>query len=221
MLKPAVQKEYDVLLKNCPELSVCADAILGAYNGLISCYDRGGKVLCCGNGGSAADAEHIVGELMKGFKLPRVLPTAEAKAFADKFDADGAFMVKNLQKALPAVSLVSSSAITTAFANDVAPDMVFAQLVYGYARPGDVFIGLTTSGNSKNILYAAMAARVSGAFVVGMTGETGGALAPLCDAAIKVPSRETFRIQEYHLPVYHALCSMVEIHYFGEGAESV
>jgi len=193
------------LLERYPALEVCAQQIGAARDLLIATYEAGGKVLVCGNGGSAADSEHIVGELMKGFLSCRKVCDERIPAHL----RDG------LQGALPAISLPSQSSILSAFINDVDPDMMYAQLVYGYAKEGDVLIGISTSGNSKNVVYAAEVAKALGAKVIALTGEGGGKVAALSDAAVTVPACETYKIQEYHLPVYHYLCAAVEKHFFG------
>ena len=210
-----VKHHMDDLLARHPALSVCEADIWAAFDILINTYENGGKVLVCGNGGSAADSEHIVGELMKGFLLPRRLSEEACAAIADAAGDEGAYIAGNLQGGLPAISLVSHSALSTAFANDMAPDMVFAQQVYGYARPNDTLIGISTSGNSKNVLYAAKVAKALGVCTIALTGEAGGSIAEASAAAVKVPSSSTPVVQEYHLPVYHALCAMVEEAFFG------
>jgi len=202
------------LLTRLPALSVCAADLYSAYDLLVQSYSNGGKLLVCGNGGSAADAEHIVGELMKGFMLSRKLDAAQREKLAQAAGDDAQYICDSLQGGLPAISLVSHSALSTAFANDVAPDMVFAQQVYGYARPGDAFIGLSTSGNSPNVIYAAKVAKAMGMVTIGFTGESGGALAGVCDVTLKAPSASTPMIQEFHLPLYHTLCMMVETMFF-------
>jgi len=191
-----------------PALAICRDDIIKAYKVLISCYKNGGTVLICGNGGSAADSEHIVGELMKGFLKKRPLPAA------DKEKIDDDTLSFNMQGALPAISLVSQTSIATAFMNDVEPNMVFAQQVYGYRNESNVLIGITTSGNSKNIVNAVKVANAFKMNTIGMTGETGGVLSSLCTVTLKAPEKETYRVQEYHLPIYHALCAMVESEFF-------
>jgi D-sedoheptulose 7-phosphate isomerase len=175
-------------------------------------------VLICGNGGSAADSEHIVGELMKGFKLKRPIPQTARAALARLFPEKGADLADHLQGALPAISLTGHPALSSAFANDVRADMVYAQQVYGYGRPGDMLIALSTSGNSTNILNAAKIAKAFGMAVLGMTGQGGGKLSELSDVCIRVPAEETYRVQELKLPVYHALCAMLEEEFFGEAA---
>ena len=205
-----IQKHMDDLLMRYPALDACAADIWAAFDILLNTYENGGQLLVCGNGGSAADSEHIVGELMKGFLLPRKLDDGARAQIASAAGADADYIADNLQGGLPAISLVSHSALSTAFSNDVAPDMVFAQQVYGYAKINDALIGISTSGNSKNVLYAVKVAKALGAFTIALTGEAGGTIAEAADVAIKVPSSSTPVIQEYHLPVYHALCAMVE-----------
>ena len=192
------------LLNRYPNLHICRDAIINAEKELIKCFESGGKLLVCGNGGSAADSEHIVGELMKGFMLMR--PVTDERI--------PEHLRKGLQGALPAISLPSQSAILSAFINDVEPDMMYAQLVYGYAKEGDVVMGLSTSGNSKNVVNAIEVAKCVGAKTLAMTGERESKLSELCDVTIKVPETETFKIQELHLPIYHYLCAKVEEHFF-------
>jgi len=202
------------MLSDYPALAPCEAAINAAFLQLKTTYQNGGKVLVCGNGGSAADSEHIVGELMKGFMQQRKLPEAaraKIKAVTGKY---GDYICDNLQGALPAISLVSQSAIISAFANDVAADMVFAQQVYGYGKPGDCLIGLSTSGNAKNVVYAMHTAKALGLATIGLTGSGGGLLKGICDITICAPSHSTPKIQEYHLPIYHALCMMIEAEFF-------
>ena len=193
----------DELYGRYPQLKGCEDGIAKAFDLLLACYRGGGKVLTCGNGGSAADAEHIVGELLKKFRKHREI----SSEVAAKLPAD---LVAKLEGALPAVSLVSMSGILTAFANDIAWETAFAQQVYGLGNPGDVLIALSTSGNSANCVNAALVAKAKGLKVISMTGAGGGRLGELADAAIRVPETETFKVQELHLPVYHALCAAVE-----------
>ena len=194
------------LLKRYPELSSCKEAIENARELIISTYKNGGKVLVCGNGGSAADSEHIVGELMKGFMLKRTVTDERIPEH----------LRQKLQGALPAISLPSQTAVLSAFINDCDPEMLYAQLVYGYARDNDLVIGLSTSGNSKNIVNALEVAKCVGAKTLAMTGEKESKLSALCDVTIKVPETETYKIQELHLPVYHYLCAEVEEELFGE-----
>ena len=193
----------DELYVRYPQLKCCEGEIAKALDLLLTCYRGGGKVLTCGNGGSAADAEHIVGELLKKFRKHRDIDGGVAAKLPPE-------LVAKLEGALPAVSLVSMSGILTAFANDVAWETAFAQQVYGLGNPGDVLIALSTSGNSANCVNAALVAKAKGMKVVSMTGAGGGKLGDLADAAIKVPETETYKIQELHLPIYHALCAAIE-----------
>ena len=194
---------FDELYERYPQLKGYEGEIAKAFDLLLTCYKNGGKVLTCGNGGSAADAEHIVGELLKKFRKHRDIDSAIAAKIPPE-------LVAKLEGALPAVSLVSMSGILTAFANDIAWETAFAQQVYGLGKPGDVLIALSTSGNSANCVNAALVAKAKGLKVVSMSGEGGGKLAALADAAIRVPESETYKIQELHLPVYHALCAELE-----------
>ncbi|MEX2536309.1 MAG: SIS domain-containing protein [Trueperaceae bacterium] len=202
------------LIARYPELDECVHDIDGAFRLLEACFERGGKVLVCGNGGSAADCEHLVGELMKGFLSKRPLPREERARFAESFPKEGDYLADHLQGALPAISLVSQSALVTAFANDVASDMVYAQQVYGYGRPADALIAISTSGRSANILNALRVARTQGLSTIGFSGRSGGDMPELCDVIVRVPEEGTLKIQERHLPIYHALCSMLEQAFF-------
>jgi len=194
---------YDELYVRYPQLKAFGDEIARAHGLLLACYRGGGKVLVCGNGGSAADAEHICGELLKKFKKHRDVPTDIASKLRPELAA-------KLEGSLPAVSLVSMSGIVTAFANDVAWETAFAQQVLGLARPGDVLIALSTSGDSANCVAAAEVMRAVGGRVIAFTGANESKLSAIADAAIRVPETETYRVQELHLPVYHALCAAVE-----------
>lgn len=203
------------LIGRYPSLAVCEETIRGAYETLYACFRTGHKLLLCGNGGSAADAEHIVGELMKGFLLARELPPEYRERFREIDAESGDYLARRLQQPLPAVSLCGTPALSSAVVNDNAGDLTFAQLAFGYALPGDVLLAISTSGNSPNVVYAAVAARVRGAGVVSLTGRDGGRLSPLSSVSIRVPETETYKIQELHLPVYHCLCSMLEEAFFG------
>ena len=207
---------YNALIERYPALAVCGTDIQAAVNALIACYGQDGKVLLCGNGGSAADCDHIVGELAKGFLRHRPL-SAERKAVmkAANEALDDAILAK-LQGALPAISLPAISVPNTAFCNDVDAELVYAQSVLGLGKKGDVLIALSTSGNTANVAAAVAVAKALGITVIGLTGKDGGRLAADADIAIRVPERETFRIQELHLPVYHYLCAAVEAHFFQE-----
>lgn len=213
-MKQQVQNIMSDLTKCYPKLEVCKDDIAQAFEMMKGCYKMGGKLLICGNGGSAADADHIVGELMKSFKIKRALCNQDAEKLKNAFPEEGGYLADHLQGALPAISLVSHAAFNYAFINDVAADMVFAQQVYGYANAGDVLVGISTSGNAQNVLNAIKVAASFGIGTIGLTGEDGGKMSGLCDVTIKVPEHETYRVQEYHLPVYHALCAMIEAEFF-------
>lgn len=215
-LKENIKKHIDLLCERYPALKIVEDDIGRAYQILEDSYKNGGKLLVAGNGGSAADAEHIVGELMKGFKLPRK-PQSD---FADKLIQTntelGAVLAENLQGALPAIALDGHPALYTAYMNDCEPLLCFAQQVNGYGKTGDVFLGISTSGNSKNVLYAATTAHAKGMKVIGLTGAKSSKLEQMSDVCIKVPQTETYMIQEFHLPVYHCLCLMLEDEFFWE-----
>lgn len=197
-----------------PRLAACRTQIEQAAELICESYRTGGKLLTCGNGGSAADAEHIVTELMKGFRLKRPLPASARSALTTANAELGPLLADRLQGALPAIALTNHPALHTAFSNDVDPYLVFAQQVYGYGRTGDVLLALSTSGNSRNLLYAAATARAIGVSTIAMTGSGGGKLAPLCDIAIRVPETDTPLIQELHLPIYHAICTILEEEFF-------
>ena len=206
----------DELIKRYPILERVREDIEAVYGILERCYENGGKLLIAGNGGSAADAEHIVGELMKGFVKRRPV-TEEMKEALEKADpVRGKELSEKLQGGLPAIALVDHAALSTAFANDVDADMIFAQQVCGYGDRDDVFLGISTSGNSKNVDYAVTVAKAKGLSVVGLTGKDGGLLGKRADVAVIVPETETFKIQELHLPIYHALCLMLEEAFFEE-----
>ena len=204
----------DELIKRYPILERVREDIDVVYGILERCYENGGKLLIAGNGGSAADAEHIVGELMKGFVKRRPV-TEEMKEALEKADpVRGKELSEKLQGGLPAIALVDHAALSTAFANDVDGMLSYAQQVNGYGKPGDVFLGNSTSGNAENVMYAAVTAKAKGMKVVGLTGKDGGKLAGIADAAVIVPEMETYKIQELHLPVYHALCLMLEHRFY-------
>ena len=202
--------------KNNPNsrLFGCDEAVAQTIAALISCFQRQGKLLVCGNGGSAADAEHIVGEMMKGFCLPRRLSDNDKARLASVAGDDTELLTTKLQYGLAALSLVSHSALITATANDQDAQLIFAQQVWGIGLAGDVLLAISTSGNSQNVLLAAKVARAKNTLVVGLTGASGGRLAEICDIAIKVPSDQVAEIQEMHLPIYHHICASVEAHFF-------
>jgi D-sedoheptulose 7-phosphate isomerase len=204
----------DLLIQKYPDLQPCAADLQRAFDILSASFRSGGKLLICGNGGSAADSEHIVGELMKGFLLKRPLTESERRSLVERFPEDGAYLAGHLQGALPAISLSSHTSLLTAFSNDVAPDMAFAQQVWGYGRPGDVLLGITTSGRSKNIMHALQVARAMDLRSIALTGSDAGRLQELCDVTLCVPSSHTPGIQERHVAIYHALCAMLEQAFF-------
>jgi D-sedoheptulose 7-phosphate isomerase len=207
----------DELISRYAALSGIKSDIQAAYEVLEKCFAHGGRLYICGNGGSASDALHIVGELMKSFVMKRPLEAGFEKNLKSACPDRAAELLSGLQGALPAYALVENSALSTAFANDVVPDMIYAQQVYGYAAPGDAVLGISTSGNAKNVINALMVARTKDAAVVGLSGGTGGLMRKFCDVLIAVPERETYKIQEYHLPIYHTLCMMLEARFFGSG----
>lgn len=216
MLETRLYKHIDLLIERYPLLENLRQDIIDTYLIIEECYLNGGKLLIAGNGGSAADSEHIAGELMKRFKIPR--PVSEE--FAEKLQAVDAVRGKNLAEklecALMAIPLVAHESLTTAYMNDVDGDEVFAQQLFGFGKPGDVFLGISTSGNSKNVMSATVVARALGMKVIGLTGGTGGELAEVADATVVVPEKETYMIQELHLPIYHCWCLMLEDKFFGK-----
>ncbi len=217
MLEARIQKHVDTLMERHPVLEVCRDDIVKAYEIMEESYENDHKLLIAGNGGSAADSEHIAGELMKRFKILRPVPDDFKRKLLEIDHIRGENLAKNLERGLMAIPLVAHEALTTAYINDVDGLGVFAQQLYGFGRPGDVFLGISTSGNSKNVMSATVVARALGIKVIGLTGKTGGELAEVADVAIKVPETETYMIQELHLPVYHCLCLMLEDKFFGKG----
>lgn len=218
MLENKIQKHLDVLVDRYPQLTECKESIEQAYLMLEECYINDHKLLIAGNGGSAADSEHIAGELMKRFKILRPVPADFAEKLKEIDEVRGENLAKNLERGLMAIPLVAHEALSTAYINDVDGLGVFAQQLYGFGRPGDVFLGISTSGNSKNVMSATVVARALGIKVIGLTGAKGGELASVADVVIKVPETETYMIQELHLPVYHCLCLMLEDRFFGGNA---
>lgn len=211
-----MEELLNLLIERYPKLEVCKEDIRKAYELLETAYQKGRKLLVCGNGGSASDSEHIVGELMKEFKLKRKVYSDHAAALKAIDPELGQVLADNLQGALPAISLTGHSSLQTAYMNDAVPELVFAQQVNGYGKEGDVLLGISTSGNSKNVLYAAVNAKAKGLKVIGLTGSKENKLMKFADVCIRVPETETYKIQEYHLPVYHCLCLMLEEKFFGE-----
>lgn len=215
MLEVRLQEHIDSLMERYPKLESCREQIIEAYLVMEECYRNGGKLLIAGNGGSAADSEHIAGELMKRFKRPRPVKPEFAEKLRAIDPARGENLAKNLECGLTAIPLVAHEALTTAYINDVDGLGVFAQQLFGFGRPGDVFLGISTSGNSKNILPATVVARALDIKVIGLTGALGGELAQVADVAVKAPEAETYMIQELHLPIYHCWCLMLEDKFFG------
>ena len=213
-MKKEAKKMLDSLTERYPVLSACENETEKLAEALISCYKNGGKLLVCGNGGSAADAEHIVGELMKGFCRKRPLDENE-KAELERYGGDGVMLANKLQSALPAISLFNETSLITAYSNDEDPSLIYAQQVYALGKPGDVLLCISTSGNSENVCLAVPAAKARGMTVAALTGKTGGKLKNICDICIAVPETETYKVQELHLPVYHAVCLCLEEEFFG------
>ncbi|WP_370779120.1 D-sedoheptulose-7-phosphate isomerase [Gemmiger formicilis] len=209
-----LMRHIDLLVERYPSLESARNDIVAAYLLLEESYENGGKLLVAGNGGSAADAEHIVGELMKGFKLPRKPEADFAEKLVEENQELGSVLAENLQGALPAIALDGHPALSTAYMNDCEPLLCFAQQVNGYGKSGDVFLGISTSGNSKNVLYAATTAHAKGMKVIGLTGAKDSKLKDMSDVCIKAPQTETYMIQELHLPIYHCLCLMLEARFF-------
>ena len=216
IMENRLEKHIDLLINRYLQLQACKEDIVKAYEILEECYENDHKLLLAGNGGSAADSEHIAGELMKRFKILRPVPADFAEKLKTIDPVRGENLATNLERGLMAIPLVAHEALSTAYINDVDGLGVFAQQLYGFGRPGDVFLGISTSGNSKNVMSATVVARALGIKVIGLTGAKGGELAQVADVAIKVPETETYMIQELHLPVYHCLCLMLEDHFFGE-----
>ena len=216
MLEPRLEKHVDFLIERYPVLEKCREDIIKAYLVMEECYLRDGKLMIAGNGGSAADSEHIAGELMKRFKIARTVPAEFAEKLKSVDPVRGKNLAENLERGLMAIPLVAHEALTTAYINDVDGLGVFAQQLYGFGRKGDVFLGISTSGNSRNVMSATVVSRALGIKVIGLTGEKGGELAEVADVAVKVPSAETYMIQELHLPVYHCWCLMLEDKFFGK-----
>lgn len=216
VLEHRLQKHIDLLIRRYPVLNDIKNDIINAYFVLEECYENGGKLLVAGNGGSAADSEHIVGELMKSFKIKRHITEDYARKLIAIDPERGSRLANSLEQSLMSIPLVSHEALVTAYINDVNGTDVFAQQLLGFGKKGDVFLGISTSGSSDNIISATVVARASGIKVIGLTGLEGGVLASVADVTIKVPEKETYMIQELHLPVYHCLCLMLEDRFFGD-----
>jgi len=213
-MKTTVQDHLDKLLCRHPVLTPLQSDLVRAFALLCDSFSGGGTLYVCGNGGSAADAEHIAGELLKGFLLPRPLAPPQVAALRAADGADAAYLGRKLQNGLRTVSLVGHPALSSAVANDNGGDLVFAQPLHVWGRRGDVLLAISTSGNARNVQLAARVARASGLSVVALTGAAGGALKPLADVCLCVPATETYQVQELHVPLYHALCAMLEAHFF-------
>jgi len=202
------------LVEKYPTLTPVRLKIDAAYQIMEKSFESGGKLLLGGNGGSASDSEHIVGELMKSFVLKRSLPASFVTKMRNIDSVRGPKLGECLQGALPAIAITGHASLTTAFSNDVDPRMAFAQQVYGYGKAGDVLLAISTSGNAENLIYATVVAKAKGMSVIALTGKDGGKMARIADVAIIVPEKETYEIQELHLPIYHALCLQLEEHFF-------
>lgn len=214
-MKTNVEHYFNDLFEQYPALKPCQNDIVSAFSVLVTCYKNKAKLLICGNGGSAADSEHMVGELMKEFCVKRPAPASMATKLKSIESKNSEFIFSGLQQALPAISLVSQISLFTAYTNDVDVSMVFAQQVYGYAQPHDVLFAMSTSGNSPNVCNAAHVARALDMPVIGLTGNNKGDLSQFCTVLIAAPSSYTYCIQEYHLPIYHTLCLALEEEFFG------
>ena len=210
----STEEILDKLIKRYPALEVCKEDIRDAGNMIIESYKNSGQLLTCGNGGSSSDAEHIVGELMKSFSKKRPIDSDLAKALEDVSDERGSLIASKLEKGLPTISLNAHSALVSAVSNDIGGDFIYAQQVIGYGRKNDVLLGISTSGNSQNVVDACIVAKAKGLKVITLTGEKGGKMKNYADVAICVPSTCTPDVQELHLPIYHALCIMVEETFF-------
>ncbi|GHU62258.1 phosphoheptose isomerase [Clostridia bacterium] len=209
-----MHKHLEELINRYPKLAEIKEQIEAAYHFMSKAYDQGKKLLIAGNGGSSADSDHMVGELMKGFVLPRAVKEDFTQKLLAVDEEMGKELSKKLQGALPAISLSNHFALTTAYLNDIDGLSVFAQQVYGYGQAEDVFLGISTSGNSRNVLLAAVTAKAKGLKVIALSGKDGGKLANLADVSVIAPEEETYKIQELHLPIYHTWCLMLESQYF-------
>ena len=214
-MKKTAENEIAALTVRYPCLCGCKEDIEKLARRLIGCFGCGGKLIVCGNGGSAADAQHIAGELLKGFCEKRRLPPGERSALC-ALGEDGERLAEGLQSPVPVISLHGETAFSTAWANDCDPALVYAQQTYALCREGDVFLGISTSGNAENVRLAAVAAKARGAFTAALTGAGGGLLGAVCDVTVAVPETETYKVQELHLPVYHAVCLCVEKEMFAK-----
>lgn len=214
ILDNRLYKHVNLLIERYPDLKEIREQIIEAYLIMEKCYENNGKLLIAGNGGAAADAEHIAGELMKRFRIPRPVSKEFASKLCEIDPVRGENLAKKLERSLTAIPLVAHEAFTTAYINDVDSLTVFAQQLFGFGRMGDVFLGISTSGNSNNIIFASVAARALGIKVIGLTGAFGGELGEVAEVVVKVPETETYRIQEYYMPIYHCWCIMLEDKFF-------
>ena len=218
-MKKSTLNKVNELIERYPQLKICREDLNESVRILCESFANGNKLITCGNGGSAADSLHIVGELMKSFVLPRSIVQFDNQ-FYDRllknFPDDVDYFTKNLQCALPTISLVGETALTTAFANDQAADLIFAQQLFGIGNEGDLLLAITTSGNSINILHAVKVAKLKGIKSIALTGRTGGKIKSLADISICVPADGAYPIQEFHLPIYHMLCIAAENEFFGK-----
>ena len=214
MISSNAMQEIILLVSRYPILTPLKDAIINSIEIITESVYKGGKLLICGNGGSATDSLHIVGELMKGFVLKREIDPALREILIRDYPEDADFYINNLQKSIFSISLVNEIALTTAFSNDKASELVFAQQVLGYGRKGDVLLAISTSGDSENVIHSAKISHALGIKVISLTGENGGKLKNFSDVLINVPSSNTYQIQELHLPVYHAICLALEQEFF-------
>lgn len=214
-MKKSTKDLIENLIIRYPLLKNIEEELCLSLEELKNTYNNGGKILVCGNGGSAADSLHIVGELMKSFVLPRKIKEENQKKIRDFFPEDAEYFIANLQEGIPSLSLVNEVGLITAYGNDNAVDLIFAQQVYGNGKKGDVLIAISTSGNSKNVIYAMKIAKIKGIKVISLTGRDGGKMRVLSDINLNVNEKETYKIQEYHLPIYHTLCIALENELFG------
>ncbi len=215
-MRISASHHLEKLIERYPELQRSRSSIWDAFQAMKESFGTGGKLLVCGNGGSAADAEHIVGELMKGFLLRRSVGAVWTEKLQEVHSALGWDLAEKLQLGLPAIALNAHTALSTAVANDIGGEMVFAQQVFALGSVGDVLLGISTSGGSRNVVNALVAAKARGLYTVGLTGDADGKMAPFCDTQIRVPASSTPLVQEYHLPLYHALCAMLEAEFFSD-----
>ena len=212
----SIKKTVEELFTRYEALRPCENDLWAAYRILTDCFEKGGKLLICGSGGSASDALHITGELMKSFISKRSIDASLSEELKKRFPEDAEILTGSLQGALPTVAIVENSALATAVQNDISGEMITAQQVLGLGKCGDVLLAISTSGNSRSGSLAIEVAAAKGMSTIGLTGANGGKYKALCDCTIRAPEKETFKVQELHLPIYHALCRMIEIHFFGE-----